>query len=162
MCAQLSIFSCEAFLGISQNVNGSCGDLEDNILISRLCGPCAVYEFLLNLQIRYLCSCRRPIFTISTSTYHFCKLSLVKVPCSAHGMQSGSSGSNSYTEPHRVLSGENAGSRDVNPAGATEEYEQGNVRPFQNPITFKGSTSLLIVIYALINHWLSMEVPASR
>ena len=89
-----------------------------------------VYEFLLNLQIHYLGSCRRPIFTISTSTYHFCKLSLVKVPCSAHGIQSGLSGSNCDTEPQRVLIEENTGSHDVNPAEGTQEYEQGNVWPF--------------------------------
>ncbi|KAM0912715.1 hypothetical protein ACQ4PT_012617 [Festuca glaucescens] len=90
---------------------------------------------------------RRPIFTISTSTYHFCKLSLVKVPCSAHGIQSGSSGSNSDTEPHRVLTGENAGSRDVNPAGGTQEYEQGSSSDGQNILAIAGQESSEIELW---------------
>lgn len=104
-----------------------------------------IYKFI------FLGSCRRPIFTIKTSTYHFCKLSLVKIPCSAHGTQSGLSGSNSDSEPQRVLIEENTGSHGVNPSEGSQEYEQGNVQPFQNPRTFKGSNSLLI-LYEFINY----------
>ena len=69
-------------------------------------------------------------------------MSLVKVPCSAHGTQTSLSGSNSGTEPQRVPTEDNTGSDVVNLAEGTQEYEQGNVRPFSNPITFKSSNIL--------------------
>uniref|UniRef100_A0ACD5XWW8 Uncharacterized protein n=1 Tax=Avena sativa TaxID=4498 RepID=A0ACD5XWW8_AVESA len=83
---------------------------------------------------------RRPIFTIKTSTYHFCKLSLVKIPCSAHGTQSGLSGSNSDTEPQRVLIEENTGSHGVNPA-EPQEGEQGSSLDGKNILTIAGQES---------------------
>ena len=63
-------------------------------------------------------------------------MSLVKVPCSAHGTQTNLSRSNSVTEPQRVPIVDNTGSDGLNPAEGTQEYEQGNVRPFLNPFTF--------------------------
>lgn len=68
-------------------------------------------------------------------------MSLVKVPWCAHGTQSSLNGSNSGSEPQKVPTEDNTGS-DENPSEGTQEYEQGNVRPFQNPITFKCSNSL--------------------
>lgn len=84
---------------------------------------------------------RRPIFTIKTSTYHFCKLSLVKIPCSAHDAQSGLSGSNSDTEPQRVLIEQNTGSHGVNPADGSQEHEQGSYLDGQNILTIAGQES---------------------
>jgi hypothetical protein len=55
-------------------------------------------------------------------------LSLVNIPCSAHGTQSGLSGSNGDNEPQRVLIEENTGSHGVNPAEGSQDYdEQGNI-----------------------------------
>ncbi|VAH81260.1 unnamed protein product [Triticum turgidum subsp. durum] len=51
-------------------------------------------------------------------------MSLVKVPCSAHGTQTSLSGSNSGTEPQRVPTEDNTGSDGVNLAEGTQEYEQ--------------------------------------
>jgi protein decreased size exclusion limit 1 len=69
-------------------------------------------------------SCRRPLFTVKTSTYHFCKMSVVKSPSLTRSPQSGSSCSTSDVEPQRVVIEENAESYDP------KEHQQGTERPF--------------------------------
>uniref|UniRef100_A0A453QIT2 Uncharacterized protein n=1 Tax=Aegilops tauschii subsp. strangulata TaxID=200361 RepID=A0A453QIT2_AEGTS len=102
---------------------------------------------------------RRPIFTIKTSTYHFCKMSLVKVPCSAHGTQTNLSGSNSGTEPQRVPIEDNAGSDSLNPAEGTQEYEQGSSLDGQNILTIAGQESFEVELWDIKNSTKIMCLP---
>ncbi|VAH98723.1 unnamed protein product [Triticum turgidum subsp. durum] len=102
---------------------------------------------------------RRPIFTIKTSTYHFCKMSLVKVPCSAHGTQTNLSRSNSGTEPQRVPIVDNTGSDGLNPAEGTQEYEQGSSLDGQNILTIAGQESFEVELWDIKNSTKIMCLP---
>ncbi|KQK19722.1 protein DECREASED SIZE EXCLUSION LIMIT 1 [Brachypodium distachyon] len=90
---------------------------------------------------------RRPIFTIKTSTYHFCKMSLVKGPSSTYGTQFGSSGTNSDAEPQRVVVKVNTESHSANPSEGSQEYEQGSSSDVQNIITIAGEESSQVALW---------------
>jgi protein decreased size exclusion limit 1 len=69
-----------------------------------------------------LTSCRKPLLTIKTSTYHFCKMSLVKSSFT-HATESGSSSSASDVEP-QIVPTENAECHGVNPTIGPQEHDQ--------------------------------------
>ncbi|XP_044956817.1 protein DECREASED SIZE EXCLUSION LIMIT 1-like isoform X4 [Hordeum vulgare subsp. vulgare] len=102
---------------------------------------------------------RRPIFTIKTSTYHFCKMSLVKVPCSAHGTQTKLNGSNIGPEPQRVPIEDNTGSDVLNPAEGTQEYDQGSSLDGQNILTIAGQESSEVELWDIKNSTKIMCLP---
>uniref|UniRef100_A0A453FU01 Uncharacterized protein n=1 Tax=Aegilops tauschii subsp. strangulata TaxID=200361 RepID=A0A453FU01_AEGTS len=102
---------------------------------------------------------RRPIFTIKTSTYHFCKMSLFKVPCSAHGTQTSLSGSNGGTEPQRVPTEDNTGSDVVNLAEGTQEYEQGRSLDGKNILAIAGQESSEVELWDIENSRKIMCLP---
>uniref|UniRef100_A0A0A9D6R0 Uncharacterized protein n=1 Tax=Arundo donax TaxID=35708 RepID=A0A0A9D6R0_ARUDO len=89
---------------------------------------------------------RRPLFTIKTSTYHFCKMSLVKSPCFTHAAQSGQSCSTSDVEPGRVVE-ENTESHGVSPAEGSQEHEQGIGSNVQNLMAIAGQESSEVEIW---------------
>ncbi|RLM54297.1 Transducin/WD40 repeat-like superfamily protein isoform 4 [Panicum miliaceum] len=64
---------------------------------------------------------RRPTLTVKTSTYHFCKMSLVKSPFT-HSVRSGSSRETSDVEPPREATEENTESHLVNPTEGPQEH----------------------------------------
>jgi hypothetical protein len=82
------------------------------------------------VEFKPFSSCRRPLFTVKTSTYHFCKMSVVKSPSLTQSPQSGSSCSTSDVEPQRVVIEENAESYDVNSTEGLKEHQQSTERPF--------------------------------
>lgn len=75
-----------------------------------------------------LTSSRRPLLTVKTSTYHFCKMSLVKSPTFTYSTSSGSSCQTSDAEPQRIAIEENAESNVINPTEAPQEHGEGIVQ----------------------------------
>ena len=73
----------------------------------------------------FLTSFRRPIFTVKTSTYHFCKMSLVKSPSFTHSVRLSSSCETSDVEPPREGTEENTESHVVNPTEGSQEHGEG-------------------------------------
>jgi protein decreased size exclusion limit 1 len=84
---------------------------------------------------------RRPLFTVKTSTYHFCKMSVVKSPSLTRSPQSGSSCSTSDVEPQRVVIEENAESYDP------KEHQQGITSDGQNLIAIAGQESSQVELW---------------
>ncbi|KAL6861474.1 hypothetical protein ACP4OV_017174 [Aristida adscensionis] len=83
---------------------------------------------------------RKPLFTVKTSSYHFCKMSLVKSPLT-HAAQSGSSCSTCYVEPQRGITDENTEYHGVNSKESLKEHEQGNTSYGQNMMAIAGQES---------------------
>jgi hypothetical protein len=75
-------------------------------------------------------SCTRPLFTVKTSTYHFCKMSLVKSPSLTQSSQPGSCFSTSDVEPQKIVIEENTESYAVNSTEGLKEHQQGTKPPF--------------------------------
>ncbi|XP_062227942.1 protein DECREASED SIZE EXCLUSION LIMIT 1 isoform X1 [Phragmites australis] len=90
---------------------------------------------------------RRPLFTVKTSTYHFCKMSLVKSPSLIHAPQSGSSCSTNDGEPRRVMIEENTESHGVNSMEGPEEHEQGITSNGQNMMAIAGQESSQVELW---------------
>ncbi|VAH81263.1 unnamed protein product [Triticum turgidum subsp. durum] len=86
-------------------------------------------------------------------------MSLVKVPCSAHGTQTSLSGSNSGTEPQRVPTEDNTGSDGVNLAEGTQEYEQGSSLDGQNILAIAGQESSEVELWDIENSRKIMCLP---
>ncbi|TVU12840.1 hypothetical protein EJB05_46503 [Eragrostis curvula] len=90
---------------------------------------------------------RRAIFTVKTSTYHFCKMSLVKLPSLSHAPQSSSSCSTSDVEPQRAIIEENTESHDVNSTESLKGHEQGIISNGQNLMAIAGQESSHIELW---------------
>ncbi|KAK3131509.1 hypothetical protein QOZ80_6AG0507380 [Eleusine coracana subsp. coracana] len=84
---------------------------------------------------------RRPLFTVKTSTYHFCKMSLMKSPSPIHAPQSGSSCSTS------ILTGENTESYDVNYTEGLKEHQEGITSNGQNMVAIAGQESSQVELW---------------
>lgn len=88
---------------------------------------------------------RKPLFSVKTSTYHFCKVSLVKSP--THATKSNSSCSTSDVEPQRVSIEENTDSHGVNPAEAPQEYDQCTTSNGHNMLAIAGQESSQVELW---------------
>jgi hypothetical protein len=94
------------------------------LVLSRFYGSCEILCCMDPCRIIFilLTFCRKPLFTVKTSTYHFCKMSLVKSSFT-QATKSGSTCSASDVEPKRVSS-ENTECHGVNPTVAPQEHDQ--------------------------------------
>ncbi|EER87778.1 protein DECREASED SIZE EXCLUSION LIMIT 1 isoform X1 [Sorghum bicolor] len=88
---------------------------------------------------------RKPLFTVKTSTYHFCKMSLVKSSLT-HATKSGSTCSASDVEPKR-LSSENTECHGVNPAVAPQEHDQCTTSNGHNMLAIAGEESSQVELW---------------
>ncbi|XP_066376901.1 protein DECREASED SIZE EXCLUSION LIMIT 1-like isoform X4 [Miscanthus floridulus] len=88
---------------------------------------------------------RKPLFTVKTSTYHFCKMSLVKSSFT-HATKSGSTCSASDVEPQRVSS-ENTECHGVNPTVAPQEHDQCTTSNGHNMLAIAGEESSQVELW---------------
>ncbi|XP_035818147.1 protein DECREASED SIZE EXCLUSION LIMIT 1 isoform X3 [Zea mays] len=88
---------------------------------------------------------RKPLLTIKTSTYHFCKMSLVKSSFT-HATESGSSSSASDVEP-QIVPTENAECHGVNPTIGPQEHDQCTTSNGHNMLAIAGQESSQVELW---------------
>ncbi|CAL5050633.1 unnamed protein product [Urochloa decumbens] len=103
---------------------------------------------------------RRPLLTIKTSTYHFCKMSLVKSP-STHSAREGSSWLTSDVEPQRVTIEENEESRVVNTTDGAQEHGEGSTSSGQNMMAIAGQESSQVELWDITSARKIITLPQS-
>ncbi|XP_039806478.1 protein DECREASED SIZE EXCLUSION LIMIT 1-like isoform X1 [Panicum virgatum] len=104
---------------------------------------------------------RRPVLTIKTSTYHFCKMSLVKSPSFAHSVRSGSSCETSDVEPPREATEENTESHVVNPTEGSQEHGEGITSSGQNMMAIAGQESSQVELWDITSARKIISLPQS-
>ncbi|CAL5045505.1 unnamed protein product [Urochloa decumbens] len=104
---------------------------------------------------------RRPLLTIKTSTYHFCKMSLVKSPSSTHSAREGSSWPPSDVEPQRVTIEENAESHVVNTREGAQEQGEGITSSGQNLMAIAGQESSQVELWDITSARKIISLPQS-
>ncbi|CAN6191652.1 unnamed protein product [Urochloa humidicola] len=102
---------------------------------------------------------RKPLLTIKTSTYHFCKMSLVKSP--THSAREGSSWPNSDVEPQRVTMEENAESHVVNTTEGAQEHGEGSTSSGQNMMAIAGQESSQVELWDITSARKITSLPQS-
>ncbi|RCV20005.1 hypothetical protein SETIT_4G020900v2 [Setaria italica] len=104
---------------------------------------------------------RRPILTVKTSTYHFCKMSLVKSPSFTHSGRSGSNCPTSDVEPQRVAIEENAESHVVNPTEGPQEHGEGITSSGRNMMAIAGQESSQVELWDITSSRKIINLPQS-
>jgi len=104
---------------------------------------------------------RRPIFTVKTSTYHFCKMSLVKSPSFTHSVRLSSSCETSDVEPPREGTEENTESHVVKPTEDPQEHGEGITSSGQTMMAIAGQESSQVELWDITSARKIISLPQS-
>ncbi|CAN6166435.1 unnamed protein product [Urochloa humidicola] len=102
---------------------------------------------------------RKPLLTIKTSTYHFCKMSLVK--SRTHSAKEGSRWPTGDVEPQRVTFEENAESHAVNTTEGAQEHGEGSTSSGQNMMAIAGEESSQVELWDITSARKIISLPQS-